>query len=900
MAPTAGDKYVDDSSLLQNDSQVHSSYYSPNQNQQDLSTAGQLVNWNFSHDGVDSRRQSNVQDDISGLKTESPLAILGQERISRTITRNGGVQPSRTTGSISHYHRDKGFPRTALLPSKAKSSRSDSRTHFPLGLDDIARSRDAPSIAISRSLTTTTPGDRLPRRPSIGLSREKSDAAQYPGGRHSTSFLKALGSLSPSNLRQSLTLSPRKERYSTLNELDDLKEEYAVTVDISFLEGPEISNLAPCSQESRFSLESVELRSNEYKAIETGPIVGAQISVNAAVSSRLSKCDPEDDMVRRYGQQLADDKKVIVSVKEESSPTVDLSTLEGSERSSTGTFDFPGRKGSTTSLSHEKFYYPTDPEKPNWKPFSMRSPYIVMLVSVSLLLAAIQEYLFQRSHRLQAEGSGLIRYNKVSDIPAGAFFCWKYLPTMVTVCFGVLWQIMEYDIKRLEPYYQLSQATGNIAAKTINLDYVTLGAYFVPFKAIRNRHWTVAIVSIGSVLATTAAPSLQNASVAPVENTHCHQDGLETCLGDFKYIVRIHPVWSRFVTATLLVVAILAVILLFQLRRKSGLLSDPKGVAGVASMATKSHILTDFDGMDEASHTEIHKCLRHQRYLLYKSSIWQGEYINPRTEEEQGDDPHKVENPHPIILRQGPATAFIVFLTFCLTMIPIATYTGVNVVATRVPWLPTLVAAVVKQLWTTLEFAVKMLEPYYVLSRGNARPELTLTLDYQGIPYGVLPIQAMLNQHYLVALVGVGSILGDVLTVTASSLSLQEETVQSFIASSTLSTLITAFLICSGTLIWARRRHPFLPRQPSTIASILAFIHHSRMLDDFVATERFSNDEMRAMLVKRNKRYGLGWFRGRDGKPHCGVDEEPMLSEYVHGVSYIRAQAPWEDNIGVL
>ena len=59
--------------------------------------------------------------------------------------------------------------------------------------------------------------------------------------------------------------------------------------------------------------------------------------------------------------------------------------------------------------------------------------------------------------------------------------------------------------------------------------------------------------------------------------------------------------WSRFLTAILVLVALLGIVLIFQLRRKSGLLSDPKGIAGVASMATKSHILTDFQGMDEAS-----------------------------------------------------------------------------------------------------------------------------------------------------------------------------------------------------------------------------------------------------------------------------------------------------------
>ena len=66
------------------------------------------------------------------------------------------------------------------------------------------------------------------------------------------------------------------------------------------------------------------------------------------------------------------------------------------------------------------------------------------------------------------------------------------------------------------------------------------------------------------------------------------------------------------------------------------------------------------------------------------------------------------------------------------------------------------------------------------------------------------------------------------------------------------------------------------------------------MLDDFIGTEHLSNRDMENRLKGFNKRYSLGWFKGRDGKVHCAIDEEPMRSKYVHGVSYREAQAPWE------
>jgi hypothetical protein len=108
---------------------------------------------------------------------------------------------------------------------------------------------------------------------------------------------------------------------------------------------------------------------------------------------------------------------------------------------------------------------------------------------------------------------------------------------------------------------------------------------------------------------------------------------------------------------------------------------------------------------------------------------------------------------------------------------------------------------------------------------------------------------------------------------------------------------ITVFAIITATLVYYLRRHPFLPREPSTIAAVLAFIFASKMLDDFVNTEQLSNSEMERKLKALNKTYSLGWFQGRDGKMHCAIDEDPMRSRYKHGVSYLEAQAPWVDGV---
>jgi hypothetical protein len=198
--------------------------------------------------------------------------------------------------------------------------------------------------------------------------------------------------------------------------------------------------------------------------------------------------------------------------------------------------------------------------------------------------------------------------------------------------------------------------------------------------------------------------------------------------------------------------------------------------------------------------------------------------------------------------------------------------------------------------------------------------------------FGWLPVKAFLNRHLLVAFVGLGSVFAELLTICSTSFAsvngsgfrrtqglsrmlmprqqggpgpgpnpnngaeTGEETFHSFWLSFGLAVAILTYLCLVASIVYLRRRHPFLPRQPNTIASILAFIHQSKMLYDFVGTEKMNNDEMVQRLGSIGKTYGLGWFTGRDGEIHCGVDEEELVSNYKHGDDARQASQPWREN----
>ncbi|KAI9039883.1 uncharacterized protein KD926_008984 [Aspergillus affinis] len=121
---------------------------------------------------------------------------------------------------------------------------------------------------------------------------------------------------------------------------------------------------------------------------------------------------------------------------------------------------------------------------------------------------------------------------------------------------------------------------------------------------------------MGTIFAATAAPALQTTSIRTVQNPKCYGDYATYCDGEFKYFLRLKYICSRLATVSLGVGAILAIVLLLHLRRKSGLFTDPRGLAGIAAMAARSPIPADFEDMDSDIHDDIHDKIQNRRYIL--------------------------------------------------------------------------------------------------------------------------------------------------------------------------------------------------------------------------------------------------------------------------------------------
>ncbi|TGJ88669.1 hypothetical protein E0Z10_g56 [Xylaria hypoxylon] len=618
-----------------------------------------------------------------------------------------------------------------------------------------------------------------------------------------------------------------------------------------------------------------------------------------------------------------------------------------------GDVDLSSMIGPNTIRLDQGISAPPPPEKdvfypqPNWKPFAMRWPYLLFMIVLSVVLAIVQELIYQMSRRPE----GLLHFTTAKDLNPGLYFVFKFVPTIITkasfwaniimswepfvfskhleitrkaaitdpecwqitVTYGVLWQNTDFEVKRLEAFYQMSKEGGALAAESINVDYITLFNFTRPLLALHRKHYAVFISSVATLLAVSLVPTLGAAALilTPDRATRLSNPN------ELK-VIMVNAILSRLLTATFFVVAILGCILFYQLTtRRSGLLADVKGIAGLASMAVVSHIMTDFIDMDTAKPKDIHHKLKNRRYELRNSSLFSKDSMPTSTREsDKYKDAHLSENPHPLMLRKEGCIPFIIGIVLFLILVPVFLFTPASVITDKAPWAITALAVCIKLGWGSLETSIRMLEPYYLLAQRHA-PAKTLTLDYTAMPFAVVAFRALFNQHWIVFLVAWGTVLVEGLTIFATSLAQVEgkdfldliednshnvlnkelgsgsETVRSFIVTLVLTGFILLYLCIVATIVFARRRHPFLPRQPTTIASVLAFMHQSKMLYDFVGTSKLTNMQMREKLEELGKTYGLGWFNGRDGQTHCGVDEEELTGNYKHGIDYSQGNMPW-------
>ncbi|RVD87960.1 uncharacterized protein DFL_002162 [Arthrobotrys flagrans] len=164
---------------------------------------------------------------------------------------------------------------------------------------------------------------------------------------------------------------------------------------------------------------------------------------------------------------------------------------------------------SFSSFGSEKI---KDHNLPSWKPFTLRLPYLIFLILLTLFFIISIELLFRKSQR-----DGYLTFAQGDGLNGWQVFVSQYMGTVASVIFAILLSLSDLDAKRLEPWFELSKPNGVTAKNSILLCYPFDFLAFVPFKAAKRGHWSVFHIGTATVLVFWFITPLQSSLIATVQ-----------------------------------------------------------------------------------------------------------------------------------------------------------------------------------------------------------------------------------------------------------------------------------------------------------------------------------------------------------------------------------------------
>lgn len=95
---------------------------------------------------------------------------------------------------------------------------------------------------------------------------------------------------------------------------------------------------------------------------------------------------------------------------------------------------------------------------------------------------------------MSSKNKGLAFAATINDFTTWQIFSTQYFPTILSVSFSMLWNWIDLDVKRLEPWFQMSTPYGARADDSVFLEYTSDFAAFVPLRAARRRYTPMSLL----------------------------------------------------------------------------------------------------------------------------------------------------------------------------------------------------------------------------------------------------------------------------------------------------------------------------------------------------------------------------------------------------------------------
>jgi hypothetical protein len=105
----------------------------------------------------------------------------------------------------------------------------------------------------------------------------------------------------------------------------------------------------------------------------------------------------------------------------------------------------------------------------------------VSITTIALIIG------IQILQNLNAKNGGIAFAASINDFSSTQLFLTQYFPTILAVFFSIIWSWIDLDVKRLEPWFQMSSSEGALASRSILLHYPSDFLAFIPLRAARRR-----------------------------------------------------------------------------------------------------------------------------------------------------------------------------------------------------------------------------------------------------------------------------------------------------------------------------------------------------------------------------------------------------------------------------
>ncbi|OCK73555.1 hypothetical protein K432DRAFT_410597 [Lepidopterella palustris CBS 459.81] len=519
-----------------------------------------------------------------------------------------------------------------------------------------------------------------------------------------------------------------------------------------------------------------------------------------------------------------------------------------------------------------------------------------------------------------------------NEVSGWLYFFTSYFPALVSVIYSVLWNTVDIEIKKLQPYMDMARPEGS-NIKTIYFNYLDKNTFLVPYYALKNRHRLVLIASLIDISATALAPIL--VATFELQVFQVLVDGGQA----FGRAPSIQKPFLRVAQALLLFMFVLNLFLIFMLARKpSPVYSDPTSIAHLVSLANQT-VLDPFQAAIRSNHdSELPDLSKEPEYLHLQLKL------HHTTSEVDGSIHYQITTDIDIQSSNERArrnttkpskwalirstfnsmglTLFIslgfiqtVALYLLFRRLPDAITRRTadpGTIDYRIPFIGTTVATVLKTLWVTIERGMasnltilridefetkinnaetRLKEPYRKLSKGGALSRKALLSTIASNPISAI-FRAVSEKSFLVAWFTCSGLATELLTITIApalapayapysypgggSVGLNDsmETINQITAWKIAVPVCIFTFVSYAAAVAYRIAAPKLPHRVSTTADLFSYICDSHMVHQFSDWSMLSANEREKRLLSTEKSYKLGKRKRTDESIWWAIDEE--------------------------